>query len=230
MYGYESRIIKKAEHQRIDGFKLWCWRRLLRVLWTARRSNQSILREINPEYALEGLMLKLTPVLQPPDSKLFSCSVASDSLRPHGLQHSAFVSFTSPGTCSKSCPLNRWCHPTISSSVIPFSSCLQSFPASGAFLMSQFFTSGGHHSGSSASASVPPMNIQDWFSFKIDWFDLLAVQRTLESLLQYHSSKASVLPHSVFFMVELPHPDLTTGKTIALYRWTFVVGSNVSAF
>ena len=108
MYVCESRILKKAEHQRNDVFKLWYWRRLLRVLWTAGRSNQLILREINPEYALEGLMLKLTPVLQPPDSKLlFSCSVASDSLRPHGLQHSTFVSFTSPGTCSKSCPLNQ---------------------------------------------------------------------------------------------------------------------------
>ena len=76
----------------------------------------------------------------------------------------AFLSFTSSGACSKSCPLSRWCHPTISSSVLPFSSCLQSFPASGAFLMSQFFTSGGHRPGASASLSVPPINVQDWFS------------------------------------------------------------------
>ena len=81
MYTYESRTIKKAEHQRIDAFKLWCWRRVLRVPWTARKSNQSILREISPEYSLAGLMLKLTPVLQPPDSKLlFSRSLVFDSL------------------------------------------------------------------------------------------------------------------------------------------------------
>ena len=81
MHGCESRTIKKAEHQRIDAFKLWCWRRILRVPWTGRSSNQSILREISPEYSLAGLMLKLTPVLQPPDSKLlFSHSLVSDSL------------------------------------------------------------------------------------------------------------------------------------------------------
>ena len=76
----------------------------------------------------------------------------------------AFLPFTSSEACSKSCPLSPWYHPTISSSVLPFSSCLQAFPASGAFLMSQFFTSGGHRPGASASLSVPPMNIQDWFS------------------------------------------------------------------
>ena len=69
MHGCESWTIKKAEHQRFDAFELWCWRRLLRVLWTIRRSNQSILKEINPEYSLEGLMLKLTPILWPPDAK-----------------------------------------------------------------------------------------------------------------------------------------------------------------
>ena len=70
MYECESWTVKKAEHQRIDGFELWCWRRLLRVLWTARRSNQSILKEINPEHSLEGLMLKLKlPILWPPDEK-----------------------------------------------------------------------------------------------------------------------------------------------------------------
>ena len=69
MYGCESWILKKAEHQRIDAFELWCWRRLLRVPWTARRSNKSILKEINPEYSLEGPMLKQTPILWPPDVK-----------------------------------------------------------------------------------------------------------------------------------------------------------------
>ena len=78
-----------------------------------------------------------------------------------------------PRICSNSRPSSRWRHPTISSSVVPFSSCPQSFPASGSFPISQFFTSGGQSTGVSASASVLPMNIQDWFSLRIDWFDLL---------------------------------------------------------
>ena len=115
MYRCESWTIKKAEHQRIDAFELWCWRRLLRIPWTARRSNQSILKEISPEYSLEGLI-----------------------------------------------------------------------------------------------------------SFRIDGFDLLAVQRTLKSLLQHHSLKASVLRCSAFFMVQLSHPYMTTGKTIVLTTQPFV--------
>ena len=115
MYGRESWTIKKAECRRIDAFVLWCWRRLLRVPWTARRSNQSILKEISPEYSLEGLI-----------------------------------------------------------------------------------------------------------SFRTDSLDLLADQRTLKRLLQHHSSKASILQHSAFFIVQLSHPYMTTGKTIALTRWTFV--------
>ena len=86
----------------------------------------------------------------------------SDSLRPHGLQHSR-PPYPSPGVYWSSCPLSWWCHPTVSSSVIPFSSRLQSLQASGSFLMSQFFTSGAQSIGVSASASVLPMNIQDWF-------------------------------------------------------------------
>ena len=93
---------------------------------------------------------------------LVSCSVVSDSLQPHGLQH-ARLPRPSPSSraCSNSCPLSWWCHPTISSSVVPFSSCLQSFPASGPFPMSWLFSSGDQSVG--ASASVLPMNIQDWF-------------------------------------------------------------------
>ena len=94
----------------------------------------------------------------------FSCSVMSDSLRPHGLQHTRLpCPSPTPGACSNSCPPSRWCHPTISSSVITFSFCLSSFPAPGSFPMSQFFASGGQSIGASASASVLPMNIQDWF-------------------------------------------------------------------
>ena len=95
---------------------------------------------------------------------LFSHSVVSDSLQPHGLQHARLpCPSPSPGVCSNSCPLSWWCYPTISSSVVPFSSCLQSFLALGSFKMSWLFTSGGQSIGASASASVLPMNIQGWF-------------------------------------------------------------------
>ena len=126
-----------------------------------------------------------------------------------------------PRVYSNSCPLSRWCHPTISSSVIPYPSCLQSFRASMSFQMSQFFTSAGQRIGVSASASVPPMNIQDWFP--LGWTGWIsAVQGTVKSLLQHHSSKTSILRCSAFFIGQLSHPYMTTGKTIALTRWTFV--------
>ena len=106
---------------------------------------------------------------------LFSHQVVSNSSRPHGLQHTRFpCASPSPRVCPSSCPLNQWCHPTI----IPFSSCLQSLPESGSFPVSLLFVSGGQSIGA------------------IDWFDLLAVQGILKSLLQYHSSKASILWHS----------------------------------
>ena len=116
---------------------------------------------------------------------------------------------------------DSWCHPSISSSVVPFSSCPQSFPLSGSFQMSQFLAPGGQSIGVSASTSVPPMNT-GLISFRMDWLDLLAVQGTLKSLLQHHSSKASILRHSAVFIVQLSHPYKTTGKTIALTRKTFV--------
>ena len=104
-----------------------------------------------------------------------SCLVVSDSLRLRGLQHTRLpCPSLSPRACSNSCPLNRRCHPTFLSSVVPFSSCLQSFPASGSFPMSQFFTSGGQSIGVSASASVLPMNIQDWSP--LGWTGLISLQ------------------------------------------------------
>ena len=148
----------------------------------------------------------------------------SNSLQPHGLQHTRPpCPSPTPTAYSNSCPSHWWCHPTVLSSVIPFSSCLQPFPASGSFPMSQFFASRGQSIGVSALASVLPMNI-DWglISFRMDWLDLLAVQGTLKSLLQHHSSKASILWHSAFFTVQLSHPYMATGKTIALTRLTFV--------
>ena len=124
----------------------------------------------------------------------------------------------SPGVCSNSCPLSQWCHPTISSSVVLFSSCLQSFPASGSFQMSQLFAWSGQ--STSASSISPSNEYSGLISFRIYWFDL-AVQGTLKSLFQHHNSKTSVLRRSVFFMVQFSHQYITTGKTIALTRWTF---------
>ena len=152
-------------------------------------------------------------------NQLGSVTQSCLTLRPHGLQHTRPPCPPAPRACSNSCP-SQWCHPTISSSASPFSSCVQSFPASGSFPMSQFFTSGGQRIAVSASASVLPINIQDWFP--LGGTDLLAVQGTLKSLLQYHSSEASILWHSAFFMIQLSHPYITTGKTIALTRQTFI--------
>ena len=150
-----------------------------------------------------------------------SVAQSCPTLGHQGLQYARPCPSPTPGAYSNSCPLSQWCHPTISSSLVPFS-CFQSFSASGSFLVSQFFASGGQSIGVSASASVLPMNIQELISFRMDWLDLLAVQGTLKSLLQHHSSKASILQHSSFFIVQLSHPYMTSGKTIALARWTFV--------
>ena len=139
-----------------------------------------------------------------------SRSVMSDSLPSHEPQHARPPC---PSATSRvhpnSCPLSRWCHPTISSSVIPFS-CLQSFPASGSFQMSFSFN------------MSPSNEYSGLISFRMDWLDLFAVQGTLKSLLQHHSSKASILQCSAFFIVQLSHAYMTTGKIIAWTRWTFV--------
>ena len=132
-----------------------------------------------------------------------------------------------PGVDSNSCPLSPRCHPTISSSVVPFSSCPQSFPASGSFPMSQFFASGGQNFSFSISPSNEYLGL---IFFRMDWLDLLVVQGTLKSLLQHYSSKASSLWCSALFIVQLSHLNMTTGKTIPLTRQTFVEQSNVSAF
>ena len=145
------------------------------------------------------------------------------TLVTHGLQHARPpCPSPTPAAYSNSCPSHQWCHPTTSSSVVSFSSCLQSFPASGSFPMSQLFASGGQSTGVSASASVLPMNIQNWFPLGLTGW-ILAVQGTLKSLLQHHSWKASILRCSAFFIVHLSHPYMTTGKTIDLTRRTFVV-------
>ena len=163
-------------------------------------------------------LLSLPPTQ--PQLLLFSCSVMSNSLQPHGLQHARLpCPSQTPRACSNSCPSIQWCHPTISSSAIPFSSCLQSFPASESFPISPFFTSGDQNI--TASASVLPMNIRNWFPLGLTgWISLQS--NGLSRVIQHHSSKALILWCSAFFIVQLSHPYMTTGKTIALTRWTFV--------
>ena len=147
----------------------------------------------------------------------------SDSLQPHGLQHNSLPCPTlSSGVCSNSCPLSQWCYLTISFSAAPFSFCLQSFPAS-AFFPNESDLCITWPKYWSFSFRISPSNeYSGLISFRIDWFDLLAVQRALRSLLQLHNSKASILQWSAFFMAQLSHLYVTTGKIIALTRWTFV--------
>ena len=142
-------------------------------------------------------------------------------MRPRGLQHARppCPSLT-PGVYSNSCPLSRWCHPTISSRVIPFS-CIQSFPASGFFQESVLHIRWLKYW--SFSFNISPSNeYSGLISFRMDWLGLFAVQGTLKSLFQHHSSKASILQCSAFFIVQFSHPYMTTGKTIALTKWIFV--------
>ena len=152
----------------------------------------------------------------------FSCSVTSNSLQPHGLQHASPPSPSpTPRVCSNSYPLSQWCHPTILSSVIPFSFCLQFFPASGSFQMSVLHIRWPKYW--SFSFSISPSNeYSRLISFSMDWLNLLAVQGTFKSLLQHHSSKASILRCSAFFIVQFSHPYMTSGETTALTRWTLL--------
>ena len=149
-----------------------------------------------------------------------------DSLRPHGLQHARLpCPPPTPGVCSNSCPLSQQCHPTISSSVIPFYSCLLSFPASGAFPMSRVFASSGQSIG--ASASVLPMNIQDGFPLGLT--SLISLQSKGLSRVFSTTTVQKYQFFGTFFLVQLSHPYMTTGKILALTIWTFV-GKVVSQF
>ena len=151
----------------------------------------------------------------------FSQSVVSDSLRPYGLQDTRPpCPSPTPRACSNSCPMSWWYHSIISSSAIPFSSCLQSFPKSGSFPMNQFFTSGSQRIGVSASASVFPKNIQDWFPLGLTGFILQSkgLSRVF-STPHFKSINSSVF---TFLYTQLLHPYVTTEKTIALTRQTFV--------
>ena len=127
-----------------------------------------------------------------------------------------------PRSYSNSCPLSWWCHPAISYSVFPFSSCLQSFPASGSFPLSQFFASGGQSIGVSASASDLPMNIQDWYPLR--WIGWISLQSRGLWIVFSNTTvqKHQFLQCSAFFIVPFSHPYMTTGKNIALTRQMFV--------
>ena len=140
----------------------------------------------------------------------------------HGLQHARPpCPSPSPEVYSNSCPLSWWCHSIIESSVAPFSFCLQSFQHQGLYK----WVSSSHQVAKVLEFQLQHQSLQRIFKidfFRMNWLDLLAVQGTLKSLLQHHSSKASILQCSTFFIVQLSHPYMTAGKTIALTRWTFV--------
>ena len=145
-----------------------------------------------------------------------------NSLLPHELKHGRFpCPLLSPGVFTNSCPFCRWCHPTILPYITPFSSSPQCFPAPGSFQMSQLFAWGSQSIGASVSASVLQMNIQDWFPLGLSDFICLP-SKWHSSLLQHHSSKASILRFSAFFMIRLSHSYMTTERIIALIIWTFV--------
>ena len=161
---------------------------------------------------------------------LFGCSVVSDSLQPHGLHHASLPSPSLfPRVCSNSCPLSWWCHPIISSSAIPFSSCPQSFPASGSFPLSWLFASGGRRIGASTSASVLPMNIQGWFPLGLTGLISLlskGLSRFLPSCLQ-------ILPtsHSLLENAEEGFKEPTWVSAMRLfYCWTQHVSRKVMWF
>ena len=177
-----------------------------------------------------------TPAFLPEESHgLFQCSSVAQSCptlcdpmdcsTPGLPVHHQLSEFT------HSCPLSWWCHATISSSVIPFSSCLQSFPASGLFKWVSSLHQVAKDWCWSFSFDISPSNkYSGLISFRMDWLDLFAIYGTLKSLLQHHSSKASILKRSAFFTVQLSHPYMTTGKAIALTIQTFFWQSDASGF
>ena len=152
----------------------------------------------------------------------FGHSVVSDSLQPREPQHARPpCPSPTPRVYSNPCPSSQWCHPTISSSVVPFSSAFN-FPNIRVFSSESALCIRWPNYWSFSFNISPSNERSGLISFRMDWLDLLAVQGTLKSLLQYRISKASILRHSAFFTVQLSHPYMTTGKTIAFTRWTFV--------
>ena len=156
----------------------------------------------NRYYCWHILTISFSFPFTPRISVHYVADYVSDTSRPHWPQHARPpCPSPTPRVYSNSCPLSRWCHATISTSVIPFSSCLQSFPASGSFPRSQFFAKYW-----SFSFNISPSNeYSGLISFRINWFGLLEVQGTLKSLLQHHSSKTAILWCLAFFMIQLSH-------------------------
>ena len=211
------------------------WSCVMQWLWTLPLPSFSLWNEGNVSFLpyVDWKKKKQPPLktIQPKNG--WWCSVVKSclTLQPHGPQHARPpCPLSTPGACSDSCPSSRWCHPTISPSVVPFSSHLQSFPASGSFQMSQFFPSGGQSIGVSASASVLPMNIQDWFP--LGWIGWISLQSKGFSRVfsntaflkhRFFSAQPSFWPKSHihtwllekpgFFLLEKStHPYITTGK------------------
>ena len=160
----------------------------------------------------------------------FSCFIMSDSLQPHGLQHTRLPSLSpTPGSCSNSYPSSRWCHPTISSSV--HSLLLPSvFPSIRVFSNESVLHIRWPKYWSFSFSISPSNEYSGLISFRMDWLDPLVVQGTLKGLLQHHSSKASMLRRSAFFMLQFSHPYVTTRKTIAIQLYGPCWYSNISAF
>ena len=164
----------------------------------------------------------LTKLTRKSYQSVSSVAQSCPTLQPHESQHPRPpCSSPTPGVYPNSCPLSRWCHLAISSSAVPFSSCPQSLPASWSFPLSQLFASGGQSTGVSASTSVLPMNTQYWFL--LGWTGWISLQSKGLSRVFSNTTvpKASILRCSAFFTVQLSHPYMTTGKTIALTRRTF---------
>ena len=151
----------------------------------------------------------------------FSHLVMSDSLGPHEQHARPPCPSPTPGVHPNPCPLSQWYHPTISSSAVPFSSCFQSFPASGSLQISQLISSGGQSIGSFSFNISPSNEHPGLISFRMDWLDLLAIQGTLKNLFQHCSSKVSILRHSAFFIVQLSHPCMTAWKTRSRIVWVY---------
>ena len=190
------------------------------AFWKHRNSRGMELKPLRFQFWVINLVFSFNRCFS---SVQFSSSVVSDSLQPHESQHTRpHCPSPTPGVHWNSCPSSWWYHPAISSSVIRFSSCPQFLPASESYPKESTPCMRWPKYWSFSFSISPSKEHPGLISFRIDWMDLLAVQGTLKSLLQHHSSKAPILRCSVFFTVQLSHPYMTIGKTIALTRQTFV--------